>query len=127
MYKSKKIFQCTENRETNIRKKFSIISFVCSLFVIYIHALNLGKYGIDENSVCIGHITYVIETYAGYIIGIAVPMFYFISAILFFRTFDLRNLLKKWKTRVFTILIPYLIWCCLHYLYFVVYKIRCRR
>lgn len=93
---------------------------MCSLFVIYIHALNLGKYGIDENSVGIGHITYVIETYAGYIIGIAVPMFYFIFAILFFRTFELRNLLKKWKTRVFTILIPYLIWCCLHYLYFVV-------
>jgi surface polysaccharide O-acyltransferase-like enzyme len=64
-------------------------------------------------------IVYYVETYWSKVLVIAVPMFFFISGILFFRTFDIKGLWDKWKKRVFTILIPYIIWCTLYYLYFV--------
>ncbi len=108
------------NQEKIIRNKFTIISFLCSIFVIYIHAFNLEVYKINDNSVGIDRITYIIENYFSLLLEIAVPSFFLISGVLFFRTFEIKKLLKKWKSRIFTILIPYLIWCTLYYLFFVV-------
>lgn len=53
-------------------------------------------------------------------IRFAVPMFYMISGLLFFRTFEMKNLLSKWKSRVKSILIPYIIWCTLYYIYYLI-------
>lgn len=108
------------SEEQAIRNKFTFISFVCSILVIFIHTNNLDVYGIHENSVGIGKVTYVVEMYWREVLRIAVPMFFFISGVLFFRTFEIKNLFSKWKSRITSVLIPYLIWCSLYYLYNVV-------
>jgi surface polysaccharide O-acyltransferase-like enzyme len=36
--------------------------------------------------------------------------FFFVSGYLFFRKFDMSQLLRKWKTRVRSLLVPFLIW-----------------
>jgi fucose 4-O-acetylase-like acetyltransferase len=108
------------NKEQTIRNKFTLISFMCSIFVIYIHTYNLETYGITENMDGLPKIVYCIETYWPYVVTIAVPMFFFISGILFFRTFEVSKLFDKWKKRFFTIFLPYIIWCTLYYLYYVI-------
>lgn len=40
-----------EDREHIIRNKFTMLSFLCSVLVIYIHTFNLGIYQIDGNSI----------------------------------------------------------------------------
>ncbi len=112
-----KIF--TENGEEIVRKKISLITFVCSIFVIYLHSYNLKMYGIDELSIGMQKIIYSVEQYNVKIIRIAVPMFFLISGMLFFRTFEIKTLITKWKRRFFSLVIPYVIWCSLYYFYFV--------
>lgn len=109
-----------ERDDWPIRNKFTIITFLCSILVIYIHTFNLEVYGITEGASGLAAAVYGIETYFNGVTKIAVPMFFFVSGVLFFRTFEIRRLPEKWKSRVMTIVIPYLVWCTLYYLYFVV-------
>lgn len=54
----------------------------------------------------------------------AVPVFFCLSAYLFFRNFDMSKLLNKYKKRVRTLLIPYFSWSILLFCYyFLLYKI----
>lgn len=106
-----------DKNEKLINNKFITISFVCSILVIYIHTFNLEIYSIDENSIGIARATYIIETYWSNVLKIAVPMFFFISGILFFRTFEISKLLQKWYSGIFSIAIPYAIWCTFYYVY----------
>lgn len=108
------------NEERIIRNKFTIISFVCSIFVIFIHACNLRTYGITEESSGIARIVYLVENYWSNINNLAVPMFFCISGLLFYRTFEINKLFEKWKSRLITICFPYLIWCSLYYIYNVI-------
>lgn len=112
--------QLDKYTESVLRKKIMLISFFCSIFVIYIHAFNLDSYGIDENTVGFGKAVYFIETYWSNFLRIAVPAFFAVSGMLFFRTFEIGKLLEKWKSRFFSIAIPFFVWCSIYYLYYVV-------
>ncbi|MCM1189454.1 MAG: acyltransferase [bacterium] len=68
----------------------------------------------------IERITFAIENYWPNVLQIAVPMFFFISGILFFKSFTISNLAGKWKSRLFTVVLPYIIWCTIYYIYYVV-------
>ena len=59
-------------------KKATIVSFIMSIFVIYIHANNLSYYGIVANGRTIPNI--VVNLWGGVIGGIAVPFFFIMSA-----------------------------------------------
>lgn len=107
------------SEEQYIRNKFTIITFVCSIFIIYFHTYNLEVYGIDENSIGIARLTYYFEIYWRKLNWLAVPMFFMVSGILFFRTFEMKRLFEKYKSRFFSIVIPYIVWCTLYYFYFV--------
>lgn len=109
-----------EDREHIIRNKFTMLSFLCSVLVIYIHTFNLGTYQIDGNSLGVGKAVYEIESYMNAMIRFAVPMFFIISGLLFFRTFEMKNLFSKWKSRGKSIVIPYIIWCTLYYVYYLI-------
>lgn len=90
------------------------------MLVIWIHTFNLGVYGIAEEAEGLGKIVYCIEMYWSKITQIAVPMFFFVSGFLFFRTFSTEKIFNKYISRIKSILVPYLCWCTLYYLYFVV-------
>lgn len=109
-----------ENREQEIRNKITVISFVCSILVIYIHTYNLEVYGIDSTAVGVAKIVYMIEEYWSKVLHVAVPMFFFISGILFYRNFEIDRLFDKWKKRLFTVVVPYILWSTIYYLYSVV-------
>lgn len=109
-----------EDREHIIRNKFTMLSFLCSVLVIYIHTFNLGIYQIDGNSLGVGKVVYEIESYMNAMIRFAVPMFFIISGLLFFRTFEMKNLFSKWKSRGKSIVVPYIIWCTLYYVYYLI-------
>lgn len=46
---------------------------------------------------------------------ISVPGFFMVSSYLFYRRFDWSRLVPKWKSRIRSILVPYLIWNFLYY------------
>lgn len=106
-----------KSSENEIRNKITLITFISSVLVIYIHVYNLVAYGIDENSAGLGGIVYVVENYWSRVLQIAVPMFFFISGLLFFRNLQIKDLPVKWKKRLFTVVIPYLAWCTIYYIY----------
>lgn len=93
-------------------KKATIVSFIMSIFVIYIHANNLSYYGIAANGRTIPNI--VVNLW-GVIGGIAVPFFFIMSAYWLFR-FDIHGnnamdvLIRKMKKKTKTICLPYLLW-----------------
>lgn len=108
------------NSEKIVRNKITLLSFICSFFVIFAHTRNVETYGIDANSMGLAHIVWGLETFLSEIMPIAIPTFFFLSGFLFFRTFELEKMLEKYKSRIKSILVPYLIWCTIYYLYFVI-------
>lgn len=105
--------------EEHIRNKIYVISFICSLLVMWIHTFNLEVYGIGNGSVGLANVIYCIETYWANITSIAVPFFFVLSGFLFFRTFSRNVIWNKYKTRFRTVVIPYLCWCTIYYIYYV--------
>ena len=93
--------------------KIIMSSFLLSIFVIYIHANCLKDYGLQNNTSSIAYwIVKIITTGIG---GIAVPLFFVISGYLYFRNIDFSidiksQIRRKQKSRVKSIIIPYLIW-----------------
>lgn len=94
------------------------VSFVYTLLVICAHSYNaelfLGGAGPYH---FVGRAERVIGSG---IAQIAVPGFFMLSALLFFRDFELSDTLKKWKRRVRSLLVPYLLWNSLYYLGYVI-------
>jgi len=90
-----------QSRNINILKGLSII------FVVFIHA--------DVRSMISSYmevspaINLYMETLTRILVDNAVPMFYFISGFLFFLRKDTYS--NKFKSRIRTLLVPYLIWC----------------
>lgn len=94
-------------------KKATIVSFIMSVFVIYIHANNLSYYGIVANGRTIPNI--VVNLWGGVIGGIAVPFFFIMSGYWLFRFAIHGNnamdvLIRKMKKKTKTICLPYLLW-----------------
>lgn len=93
--------------------KITIVSFVLSIFVIYIHANCLKDYGLQDNTSSISY--WIVKIITSGIGGVAVPIFFIISGYLYFRNIDLSTninleIRRKQKSRIKSILIPYLIW-----------------
>lgn len=112
---------CNMNQaEQKIRNKITLLTFFGSLLVIWIHTFNLELYGIDSASAGLGKAAYLLENYWKNVTNIAVPLFFFISGFLFFRTYDfcLKDTIAKYKSRVRSIGIPYICWCTIYYLFF---------
>lgn len=105
--------------EQKLRNKITLLTFICSLLVIWIHTYNLEMYGITADSQGIAKIAYLTENYWKRLTDIAVPLFFFVSGFLFFRTYELKDTWNKYRSRFKSILIPYVCWCTIYYLYFV--------
>ena len=116
----KKNFLFTKSSEAHIRNKISLLAFLASFFILYAHNHNYDVYGISSESTGILGITYAVEEYLNYIANyITTCLFFFISGFLFFRTFEINKLFEKYKSRLFSIVIPYLIWASIYFLYYV--------
>ena len=89
-------------------KKKEFISFLLSILVFFIHSYFAQE--ITDNS-----FTSVVNHKVSYffscsITRFAVPMFFMMSGITFFKDYNNKKYLAKIKARLFTLVIPYLLW-----------------
>lgn len=111
--------QTSDNSEKKVRNKITIISFISSILVIYVHSDNMSAYALNENSIGLARNVFLFESFGNKLTSLAVPMFFLLSGMLLFRHFEIKNLKEKLKSRFFSIVIPYFIWASLYYLYFI--------
>lgn len=101
------------------RKKVDTVNFILALLVMFIHSYNIEQYldieGLEKTW------AFQIEFFLSHALGdMAVPCFFMISAYLFFRKYKWNKIIEKYKTRVKSVLIPYLCWNFLYYVAFLV-------
>ncbi len=84
-----------------------MVTFLLSLMVMIVHMSVFTHYPMEGvwGRICLGG-EKIIVTFC----EIAVPLFFVISGALFYRNYTYEKTLSKWKSRIFTLLIPYLIW-----------------
>ena len=117
--------------EKFFRNKVTWAMFILSIFVIWIHAVNIPLFyaGVPEESGAVSAAgaaaaenglwagaLWIQNFLAGWLGQAAVPGFFMVSSYLFFRTYDPARLMQKWKSRCFSVVIPYAVWNTLYYL-----------
>lgn len=130
-------------------RKITVFSFILTIFVIWIHAVNAGLCSLQLNDIASFNeaadidvqllssgiaaaaggfgikLCFCIQKILGTGLGqIAVPGFFAMSGYLFFkdsdRIVDLAYFVKKWKKRISSLLIPFLLWNTIYYIIYVI-------
>lgn len=103
--------------EQVFRNKIHWLSFLFSILVIWVHSFNGELFlGAGESAARVMEL----EGRLGNGLGqIAVPGFFMVSAYLFYRNFSMDKLYNKWKSRLKTVAVPYLLWNFLYYMGYV--------
>lgn len=95
-------------------KKKIVVSFVLSIFVFWIHITSFGQYlrtsvqGLDSDLGTL--VGYLSVFFTNTFVRLAVPLFFILSGAAYFRNYDNKKFLDKLKVRVWSLIIPYLIW-----------------
>lgn len=95
------------DKKIGFSKKITLISFCLSIMIVELHSLW------QSNNELLNRC----REYIFNIQNICVPMFFMISGYLFYRNFAYCKLLNKYKSRVKTLLVPYLIWNIISFIY----------
>ena len=89
-------------------KKKEFISFILSILVFFIHSYFAQDIVSDRLISVVNHkFSYF---FSRSITRFAVPMFFMMSGIAFFKDYNNKKYLSKIKSRMFTLVIPYLLW-----------------
>ena len=99
--------------ERDFRKKVGWFQFICCLLVIFNHA---GNADLFLGEAAVGHPLWAFQNGPALEAARAsIPCFLMLSGYLFYRNFTWKDLVGKWKRRVASLLIPYLVWNLLYY------------
>jgi surface polysaccharide O-acyltransferase-like enzyme len=89
-------------------KKKEFVSFLLSILVFFIHS-NFAQEIVGDSMMAV--VNYRVSYFfSNSITRFAVPMFFMLSGITFFKGYDNKKYFPKIKSRIFTLVIPYLIW-----------------
>ena len=101
--------------------KITYISFVLSILVVSIHTYNLSTYGFTGATGSERALIWF-ESRLNSFESVCVPFFFFLSGYLLFRRFEFskEGIFKKYKSRFFSLFVPYVIW---NTFYFVIYAV----
>lgn len=89
-------------------KKKEYISFLLSILVFFIHSHFAQEIVSDSFISVVNHkVSYF---FSDSLTRFAVPMFFMISGITFFKDYNNKKYITKIKSRIFTLVIPYLLW-----------------
>ena len=103
--------------EKQFRDKVYWLTFLFSLMVVWVHSFNGELFmGNPEAALKVAGIERILGEKLG---QIAVPGFFMVSSYLFFRGFCWKKLLPKWRSRIRSLLLPYLLWNFLYYIGYV--------
>lgn len=96
------------NSDTLFWKKKEFISFLLSILVFFIHSYFAQD---TRDNSFIGIFNHRVSYFFSCsITRFAVPMFFMLSGISFFKDYSNQKYIKKIKSRLFTLVIPYLLW-----------------
>ncbi len=94
--------------ETYFWKKKEFVSFLLSILIFFIHSNFASNIG-DGSLISV--INYKVSFFfSSSITKFAVPFFFMLSGLTFFKGYDNKKYIGKIKNRFFTLVIPYLIW-----------------
>lgn len=96
-------------------KKINVLSFILFIGVMFLHTNNLEIYEVSTDGF---DFLVAVENGLSGISNSCVPSFFFISGFLFFNNFKINMLWAKYKSRIKSIVIPYIIWNTLYYFLF---------
>lgn len=91
--------------------KKTVVTFFLSILVVMIHVNSFALYEIDKTILTgriLDAVRIILETN---VTSSAIRLFFLISGVLFYRNYTYKDTFKKYKSRVKSLLIPYLIWC----------------
>ena len=94
--------------ETLFWKKKEFISFILSILVLFIHSYFAQDIVISSFISMLNHKTSYF--FSRSITQFAVPMFFMLSGITFFKEYNNKKYFNKIKSRIHTLVIPYLLW-----------------
>ena len=102
----KKIFVESTKTDYFTSKKIKC-TFVLAILVMMYHNSSVANYEITSS---LGKIASYISEFFLAFAQVAVPLFFIISGALFFRNYDYGKTLTKYKDRLKSLVIPYLLW-----------------
>ena len=103
--------------EKQFRDKVYWLTFLFSLLVVWVHSFNGELFmGTPEAAFKVAGIERILGDRLG---QIAVPGFFMVSSYLFFRGFCWEKLIPKWRSRLRSLVLPYLLWNFLYYMGYV--------
>lgn len=106
--------------EERVCRKIQYISFGLALSVIYIHTYNVEVYGLPTDFDSAGGALGWLESFFNQVQVACVPFFFMISGYLFFRNYGWDKVWEKYRSRIHSLLVPYLIWCTLYYVLYLI-------
>ena len=101
-------------------QKKTILSFLLVILVIIIHNSTIFQYDIPASPLTT--FTIFIHNFFAYGLGsIAVPFFFLVSGIAFFRNYTTKSYHHKLRSRIKSLLVPYLFWNLIGLLFAIIY------
>lgn len=111
---------------TSFRDRLTVFSFILTVLVVWIHAVNaeLALLTLSEAGETFSSLCFYIQKMLGTGLGqTAVPGFFSLSGYLFFRNAGenegISFFTAKWKKRIHSLLLPFLIWNSIYYLIYI--------
>ena len=93
-----------DNRKIFFQNKKNAVSFVLSLLVFFIHFQVFSVFKDADGMLRRSLDLLLIPA------EVAVPLFFLISGVMFYRDYTWKSTARKWKNRFFSLCIPYLVW-----------------
>lgn len=98
--------------DKNVSKKITHINFILVLLIVILHS-NCLRF-ISDNNFIITKMYKIISVMC----DASVPAFFILSAYLFYRNFDFSKIREKYKSRFFSLVIPYFFWSIFFLIYY---------
>lgn len=103
--------------EKEFRSRIYWITSFFSILVIWLHSFNGELFlGATKSGAWVDEL----ERTLGRLGQMAVPGFFMVSSYLFYRGFTWKKLVPKWRSRIKSLLIPYVLWNLLYYIGYVI-------
>lgn len=93
------------------RKTVNWYKFILCILVVWIHSVNTQWF-----PEAVPYVAELENFVMNWIAAAAVPGFFLMSGYLFYRNFTMESLMKKWKSRFFSIVIPFVLWNAVYYI-----------
>lgn len=105
------------NDKLYFQNKVTVTNFILAVNVMFIHSYNVQLYP-DAVSYrfMIGVENFISRTLG----NLAVPGFFLLSGYLFYRNYSMENAVSKYKSRIKSIVVPYLLWNLAYYVVFLI-------